>query len=57
MCVTETGLATLTAKELIHHYRRAIELNSNSSGNGQSPFDIDQLEAELERRMSLEQEW
>ncbi len=38
---------------LIQNFKRALELKIRNGGNGKSPFDVDQLESELERRLDL----
>jgi hypothetical protein len=42
-------LTNLENEELVKRYKRAIELTSKGSSKG--PFDINQLEQELLRRM------
>ncbi len=54
MCLTDEDLRKITDEQLLDNFEKAVELDTKDSGNGQSPFDKDQLKRELGRRLKKE---
>ena len=51
MCMPVNELKALTDQQLVENFQRAVELDVKNDGNGKSPFDKNQLKAELNERL------
>lgn len=51
MCMTQKELEKLGDTELVNNLIRSVQLDSEKSGNGKTPFDTNQLKKEVLRRM------
>lgn len=51
MCLSKEALNKLTDDQLLQNFKKSIELDIKSDGNGKSPFDQKQLLDELTLRL------